>query len=103
MSETESKAEQVTLGRLAQDFKVVLQDAEGLLKASAGELGEKAKEARARLAASLEGAKASFHKIEDRAVAGAQATDKVIREHPYQSLGIAFGVGLLIGVLVTRR
>lgn len=103
MNEAESMEEQVTMGKLVQDFKVVMHDAESLLKASAGELGEKAREARARLAASLEGAKANFHKIEDRAVAGAKATDQMIREHPYQSLGVAFGVGLLIGVLVTRR
>ena len=41
--------------------------------------------------------------LEEKAVAGAQATDKVIREYPYQSIGIAFGIGLLIGVLVNRR
>jgi ElaB/YqjD/DUF883 family membrane-anchored ribosome-binding protein len=103
MSEAENNEQQVTLGKLFQDFKVVINDAEGLLKASAGDLGEKAREARARLAASLEGAKVSFHKVEEKAVAGAKVTDQVIREHPYQSIGVAFGVGLLIGVLVTRR
>jgi len=36
-------------------------------------------------------------------VTGAKATDKVIREHPYESIGVAFGVGLLIGVLATRK
>jgi ElaB/YqjD/DUF883 family membrane-anchored ribosome-binding protein len=103
MTESETTEQEVTLRKLVEDFKVVVHDAEGLLKASAGELGEKAREARARLAASLEGAKTSFHQVEEKAVAGAKATDKVIREHPYQSLGVAFGVGLLIGVLVTRR
>jgi ElaB/YqjD/DUF883 family membrane-anchored ribosome-binding protein len=95
--------QEVTMSKLVQDFRVVMRDAESLLKASAGELGEKAREARTRLAASLEGAKANFQKLEDRAVASAKVTDKVIREHPYQSIGVAFGVGLLIGVLVTRR
>ena len=33
----------------------------------------------------------------------ARATDKVIREHPYQTVGVAFGVGLLVGVLALRR
>src|SRR5690349_5260438 len=70
--------QEVTMGKLVQDFKVVIHDAESLLKASAGELGEKAKEARARLAASLDSAKANFHKVEERAVAGAKATDKII-------------------------
>jgi len=103
MTDAENAEQEVSMGKLFQDFKVVIHDAEGLLKASAGELGEKAKEARARLAASLEGAKANFHKVEEKALAGAKATDKVIREHPYQSIGVAFGVGLLIGVLVTRK
>jgi ElaB/YqjD/DUF883 family membrane-anchored ribosome-binding protein len=102
-TETDGVDQEVTLGKLVQDFKVVMQDAEGLLKASAGELGERAREARTRLASSLQSAKANMHKVEERALAGARATDKVIREHPYQSIGVAFGVGLLIGVLVARR
>jgi ElaB/YqjD/DUF883 family membrane-anchored ribosome-binding protein len=27
----------------------------------------------------------------------------VIRDHPYESIGVAFGLGLLIGVLVARK
>lgn len=103
MSDAESAGQDVTMGKLVQDFKTVVHDAESLLKASAGDLGDKAREARTRLAASLEGAKASFHKVEEKAIEGAKATDKIIREHPYQSIGVAFGIGLLIGVLVTRR
>ncbi|HYV29364.1 MAG TPA: DUF883 family protein [Candidatus Eisenbacteria bacterium] len=103
MDETESIDQEVTMAKLIKDFKVVVHDAEALAKATAGDLGEKAREARARLATSLEGAKASFYRLEDKAVAGARATDRVIREHPYQSIGIGFGVGLLIGVLVSRR
>ena len=41
--------------------------------------------------------------VEEKAVEGAKATDKAIRTHPYESLGVAFGVGLLVGVLVARR
>jgi len=103
MNEVETMQDEMTVGKLVRDFKVVVQDAEGLLKASAGDLGEKAREARTRLAASLDSAKASFHKLEDKAIASAKVADKVIREHPYQSIGIAFGVGLLIGVLVARK
>ena len=33
----------------------------------------------------------------------ALGADVVIRDHPYQSIGIAFGVGVLIGVLVARK
>ncbi len=95
--------EEVTRQKLVADFKVVLRDAEALIKATAGELGEKSKEARARLMDALEVAKVTCHKLEEKAVAGAKATDKIIREHPYQSIGLAFGLGLLIGVLVNRK
>ena len=102
MNETRVE-EEVTMGKLAQDFKVVMTDAEALIKATAGDLGEKAREARSRLAASLESAKTGFHKLEDKALAGAKVADKVIRDHPYESIGIAFGLGLLLGVLVARK
>ncbi|MBI3415475.1 MAG: DUF883 domain-containing protein [Verrucomicrobia bacterium] len=95
--------DEVTKEKLLQDLRVVVQDAEALIKATAGDLGEKTKEARARLSAALDNAKVTCRQLEDRAIAGAKATDKIIREHPYQSIGIAFGVGLLIGVLVNRK
>ncbi len=103
MNEGELNANDITMRKLIQDFKVVLQDAEGLAKATAGDLGEKVKEARAKLSTSLESAKENFEKLEEKALAGAKATDKIIRSHPYESLGVAFGVGLLIGVLVSRK
>jgi len=51
----------------------------------------------------LQSARETREKLEQRAREGVKATDRLVREHPYQSLGIAFGVGLLIGVLVNRR
>jgi len=41
--------------------------------------------------------------LEGKAIDGAKTADKTIRDHPYQSIGIAVGVGLLIGVLVARK
>ena len=38
-----------------------------------------------------------------KVIAGAKYTDETIRENPYQSIAIAAGVGLLIGVLLGRR
>ena len=94
--------ENVSMDKLINDFKAVMRDGEALIKGSAGDLGEKAREARARLDASLAAAKRNFHRAEARAWEGARVTDEVIREHPYESVGIAFGVGLLLGVLITR-
>lgn len=89
--------------KIVADFKTLMRDAEDLMKATAGDLGDKAKEARDRLTVALDRAKDSCSGLEEKAAASAKATDKVIRQHPYQSLGVAFGVGLLIGVLVNRR
>jgi len=89
--------------RLVKDLKTVARDAGDLVKATAGEVGEKAKEARSRLVNALESAKASCATVQEKAVAGVKATDRTIRGYPYQSLGVAFGVGLLIGVLAHRR
>jgi ElaB/YqjD/DUF883 family membrane-anchored ribosome-binding protein len=93
--------------RVMDDLRVLAHDAEDLLKATAGDVSEKTKETRARLTAALERAKATASHVQDEALAAAKATaqktDRVIREHPYESIGIAFGVGLLIGVLVSRR
>jgi len=89
--------------RLAADLRLVVRDAEELLKATAGEAGEKVKELRSRLAKALESAKATCERLQEKTVEAAKATDHVIREHPYESIGVAFGVGLLIGVLVARR
>ncbi len=89
--------------KLTGDLKAVVRDAEELMKATAGQAGEKVAEVRSRLAAALESAKATCHRLEEKTVAAAKATDRTIREHPYESIGIAFGVGLLVGVLVARK
>jgi len=94
---------EINTGRLVSELKTVTKDAEELLKTVSGEKGNGSHEIRMRLSSAIESAKATYHRLEEKAVAGAKATDKVIREHPYESLGIAFGLGLLVGVLVTRK
>lgn len=78
-----------------------------MLKATAGDLSEKAREARVRLADALERAKATCAGLQTEAIASAKAAaktaDTVIRDHPYESIGVAFGIGLLVGVLITRK
>lgn len=93
----------VSTEKLVTDVKRVVRDSEELLKDSASVAGGKVQEVRERLTQTLESAKAACGRLEEKAREGAKATDKVIREHPYQSLGIAFGLGLLIGVLATRK
>ncbi len=51
----------------------------------------------------VEELKSMIQRAEEKAVERAKAADKVIREHPYQTIGIAFALGLLIGVLARRK
>jgi ElaB/YqjD/DUF883 family membrane-anchored ribosome-binding protein len=59
-------------------------------------------ELRARLEAATEKAKEVCKRLQEQTVAAAKATDQAVHEHPYQAIGIAFGVGLLIGVVAMR-
>lgn len=92
-----------TQSKVLADLKRVVEDSEELLTDSAGAMGEKAHELRERLARTLEAARATCRRLEEKTKQGAKATDKVIREHPYPSLGIAFGVGIVIGLLLKRK
>jgi ElaB/YqjD/DUF883 family membrane-anchored ribosome-binding protein len=94
---------EANIEKIMTDLKTLTRDAEALMKATAGQAGDKAGELRERLAAALDSAKATCQRVEERAIAGAKVADQTIREHPYESIGAAFGIGLLIGVLVGRR
>ena len=94
---------EVNTERVIADLKRIIRDSEALLHDSAEVVGDKAREGRERLAEIVESAKATCHRLEGRVIEGAKAADHVIRDHPYQSIGIAAAVGLLIGVLVTRK
>jgi ElaB/YqjD/DUF883 family membrane-anchored ribosome-binding protein len=89
--------------KLLQDLKEVVRDGEELLRAGAEELGERGSAAREKLVAALEIAKETQRRLQERAVAGAKAADNYIRSKPYQSIGVAFGVGMLLGLLASRR
>lgn len=88
--------------KLVKDLRLVVQDAEDLIRVTAGEVNEKTKAARARLTQTLEKAKLTAQELQVKAAEKAKVADEVIRQHPYQSLGVAFGVGLLLGVIANR-
>ncbi len=78
------------------------EDARALMAATADVAGEKVEQARKRLAAALDSAKEIAGHARNKAVEGANAADETVRENPYQAIGIALGVGALIGYLVMR-
>ena len=79
------------------------EDARNLMTATADVAGEKVGEARKRLAAALERSKEIYGRVREKAVEGAKAADEAVHEHPYQAIGIALGVGAILGYLVSRR
>src|SRR5271156_7007917 len=87
----------------SNDMGTLAEDARALMAATADVAGEKVGEARKRLAAALESAKAIAGNVRDKAVAGAKVADQTVRENPYQAVAIGVGVGGLIGFLVARR
>jgi ElaB/YqjD/DUF883 family membrane-anchored ribosome-binding protein len=58
---------------------------------------------RARFGAVQERVADAYTSARKNVVAGAKYTDETIRENPYQSLIVAAGIGLLVGVFVGRR
>lgn len=92
--------------KLMQDLRVVVADAEELLRATAGQTGEKVSSARERIQESLVAAKvrliAAEEAIVEKTKQAAKATDEYVHENPWKSVGIAAGVGLVIGMLISR-
>lgn len=93
----------VNTDKLVRSLKRVATESEALLKATAGAMGDRAQAVRDRFSEALDQAKENCQELEKKAIRGARATDKIIRAHPYQSLGVAFGLGLLLGVLAARE
>ena len=81
----------------------IVEDAHALLAATANIAEEKVTSARNRLNTALQSSREVLSRVQDKAVAGAKATDETIREHPYQAIGVALGVGALLGFLLRRR
>lgn len=83
--------------------ETIMDNAQALLSATAHVAEEKVVEARKKLTAAIEKGKETWNSVQEKAVAGAKATDQVIRANPYKSIGIAVGVGVIIGYLLRRR
>jgi ElaB/YqjD/DUF883 family membrane-anchored ribosome-binding protein len=98
---------EVTKDQLIADFNVVVADAEALLKATANQGGEKLAEVRARTEESLRAVKARLADAQEALLAktkeAARVTDEYVHEKPWNAIGVAAGLGLLIGFLMGRR
>ncbi len=97
----------VNRDKLVADMKVVIADAEELLRATAGQAGEKVAAARARIQDSMETAKVKLSQLgeasAEKARAAARVTDDYVHDHPWHAVGVAALVGLVLGTLISRR
>ncbi len=102
-----SEMTQVNKDKLIADFKVVVADAEEMLRATAGQAGDKVAEMRSRLQDHLASAKASLAEAQavvvDKAKAVGRATDDYVHDNPWRSVGVAAGIGFIVGLLIGRR
>jgi ElaB/YqjD/DUF883 family membrane-anchored ribosome-binding protein len=89
--------------KLVRDVRVLVQDAEELIKATAGDIEERTREARAKLAGALVVAKESLNRAETTATQSVRAADHWIRQYPYPSLALSFFAGVFIGALLNKR
>jgi ElaB/YqjD/DUF883 family membrane-anchored ribosome-binding protein len=105
--EIENSNSRIARERVMADMRALARDAESLLKATADDVSEKAKEARARLMSAVDKAKATYEDMQTQGIESARMAavkaDQTIRAHPYESLGIAFGIGVLLGALMRRK
>ena len=99
--------QQVTMDKLIEDLRTVIADTEELLKATANQAGARIAAARAKLEESLKVANARIAEAQEAALArtkiAAKAADNYVRANPWNAVGIATGVGFVLGVLITRR
>lgn len=93
--------------KLVGDLKNLVADAEELLKATASQAGEKVAEARQKIEQSLiEGKKAladAERTLRQKSKEAADLADDYVRDNPWSAVGIAAGVGLVLGLLIRGK
>lgn len=93
--------------KLIDDLQMVVADAEALLQATAGQAGESAVAARARIQKSLHVVKERLVDAEEavieRTKEAAKVTDEYVHENPWKAIGITAALGLIAGMLIARR
>src|ERR687891_2250017 len=101
----EYPADPANRDKLVQDMRTVIADAEDLLRATANQAGEKIAAARERIQDSLHQAKVKLAEAEalvtEHAKQAARYTDEYVHDNPWRAVGIAAGIGLLLGLLIS--
>jgi ElaB/YqjD/DUF883 family membrane-anchored ribosome-binding protein len=102
MSTNADQTVAVTKEKVVADLKVVSKDVQELIKTTASVVGEKAAEARVKVQESLKVAQEKLAALPDTVKAKSKeavaATDQYVRDNPWNAVGIAAGVGFLLGL-----
>lgn len=103
VSKTAKTAQEV----LSNDFQILVKDAEKLLEHTATLAGDQADELRAQIHESLLRAKETLRlsqeSLREKGEEAVVAAEDYVQANPWQSIGIAAGVGFVLGLLATRR
>lgn len=93
--------------QLLADMRVVVNDLESMLKATANSADQDVRalseRLRDRLGAARERLVDAEHAVLEKGRQIARTTDDYVHENPWTSIGIAAGIGLLLGIVVGRR
>jgi ElaB/YqjD/DUF883 family membrane-anchored ribosome-binding protein len=99
--------QQVTTDQLMKDLRLVMMDAEALLKATAGQAGESVSEARAKAEQSIHAAREALAGAGDEALEHTReaiaSADEYVHRNPWAAVGVAAGIGLVVGLLLSRK
>jgi ElaB/YqjD/DUF883 family membrane-anchored ribosome-binding protein len=99
-----NKATPHTPKELLGELQALVGEAEKMMSDSLSEhTAEAIDNLKERFGAAQERFSDMYDRTKKKVVAGAKSTDTTIRANPYQSLAIALGVGVLVGVLIGRR
>jgi ElaB/YqjD/DUF883 family membrane-anchored ribosome-binding protein len=105
--ESEMTTKAVSTDKLMEDLRLVVTDAEELLRATAGQAGEKVAAARERAAQSIQVAKDRIAQAGYAAAAqtrlAAKATDEYVHDNPWAAVGAAAAIGLIIGMIIAKK
>lgn len=104
MMKNNSTAKADTPDQIVDQISRLMSEAESLMTGpAANQAGEKFNELRARFEQLQSRAGDVYADARKRVAAGAKVTDEAIRSHPYESLAVALGVGVLLGAVIGRR
>jgi ElaB/YqjD/DUF883 family membrane-anchored ribosome-binding protein len=104
---TENTISTISTDKIVEDLRILARDAEALLSATAGAADSKLDDLRSRLSTAVHNARGTCEKLQGKAAEqirrGLHETDQTVRAHPWEAVGVAFGIGVVVGILLSRR